>query len=1440
MTTGLAGAGVRVVLIGTGTHVEGSLLTDVPAVRNTLRDLGRTLMERCGLASENLRIIEDPTGPTDALFAVREAAEQADQALLVVYVGHGLLTRDTTLYLATTGSSTLDVGIADHQAIRYSALAAAVGESTARHTVVILDCCFSGRADPPPGRGFLLTSASGEELALAPDGARHTTFTGAVISFLRDGDAAAPPLLRLDDLYRYLWRAHAEQGRTPPRRRAGDLSGDVVLTENPAYVPVPPRAPGAPVPDVGAETCPYRGFRAYLAEDERYFRGRAALTATLVRRAAERLWAGHPLVVVGPSGAGKTSLLHAGLLAAVGRGELGVPRSGGWPRIALRPGSTPLATLTERIAELTGCPAGTVTEHPERIAGLLRKAPAAQDTRLVLVVDQFEQLFTQGVAEAERAAFVRLLAQLAGELDGEPAPALVVLGIRADFYGHCARFPELVGGLQDTLVVGPMAADELRAAITEPAELAGFAVSPELETLLLREIDADRPGGYEAGRLPLLSHALQATWGQQENRVLTADGYVRTGGIAGAVERTGETVYDAFTEPERDCVRQVLVAMVVISEDAPEAVRRVDVPELLAGLRDAEAGRRVLAALADARLVTVSENGAEITHEVLLRSWPRLREWIDADRDWLRARHRIRTDGRAWQDGGRDVSLLYRGAHLATTRATVAQSGRRRQLGAVEQEFLAASARHATRTQALRRGVVAMLAALTLIATGTAGIALTQRAAAIAQRATADQQRDLAVSRDLATRSEAMGNTDPTLAALLSVAAWRIAPTREARAALVSAVDRQAVTTFTPPGNGSVAFAFTSRGDGIVSARSHGMVSRWNTLTGAPLGRAKQLTPGVVALSPDGTTMAVDVGSSSPTGLGGGTLELWDLTTGKKIHEQADGTLSGITELVFSPDGTFLAGTGEGGGTVTVWTMPTGAVVARIPVDAGYSPRGNALAFGPNGTLAVATHPTVVPIATDVTVRVWNVLAPTQPPVPLANGNDTDVTSLAFTAKGDLLATANQNGLVQLWNSTNGQPVSTPFTDIGAAVGELAFSPDGTILATGSTDKTVRLWRVADRQPVSTPLTGQTSAIEDIAFSADGRTLAVSEEDGAVRVWQPFGRTPATTLTGHTDQVRAVVFTAHGLATGSTDHTVRLWPATPGTDPRRYEFAGAITALAVDHDGGMIAVGDHTGEIRLSPTDNLGIRSTLQVPGQVTSLALSRDGRTLAAANLCDSSDDTCLQPGPSLWDTATGRSLGELPAPDLAGTNFVTDLEFSPTQNMLVGTGIDSLTWWDTVTRQPTSTRGQFHSVMFSQDGSTLVAVRDSGTITIFDGNSRQQRRTITTNGQIDAVATNRDGTVLAIALRAGTIQLHDIANDQPAGAALSTEAQVTALAFDHTGHRLAAGLATGTVQLWDTSYAVDTVTAVCAKAGRPLTRTEWDQHIPAGPAYRPICHRS
>jgi transcriptional regulator with XRE-family HTH domain/ABC-type dipeptide/oligopeptide/nickel transport system ATPase component len=454
------------------------------------------------------------------------------------------------------------------------------------------------------------------------------------------------------------------------------------------------RARRAPGRRASGARAPYRGLASFQPGDAPWFFGRAEITDRLVALAsgasagadgaaasphgAAPSAAGVPLAVVGPSGSGKSSLLRAGLI----------------PRL------------------------------------LAADGPAAGP---VIVVDQFEEVFTACRDEEQRQAFIGALCALSGRV-------VVVLALRADFYDRALRYPELAATLQERQVVlGPMSQAQVRSAIVEPARLARLDVEDGLVEVLLRELaprtaDGGQPGAaYEAGALPLLSHALLATWEHSRGGKLTVADYQASGGIRDAIARTAEEVYAGLTDSQQDMTRRLFLRLVHVADDAPETRSTAALSDL-PGQQDAAPASDLLGRFVDARLITMEADTAQITHDALLTAWPRLRAWIDTGHENLRIRRRVSESARAWAEAGRDNAALLRGSQLAVARDWAADQQNADNLSRLACEFVDASvAQQNTRQQAERsrtrrlHRLVAALTALVLVTIGLAGYAFQQR-----------------------------------------------------------------------------------------------------------------------------------------------------------------------------------------------------------------------------------------------------------------------------------------------------------------------------------------------------------------------------------------------------------------------------------------------------------------------------------------------------------------------------------------------------------------------------------------------------------------------------------------------------------------------------------------------------------------------------------------
>ena len=473
--------------------------------------------------------------------------------------------------------------------------------------------------------------------------------------------------------------------------------------------------------ETGVLPCPYKGLAAYEPEDAEYFYGREALVDQLVRR----LRRDSVLVVGGPSGSGKSSLARAGLIPAVLDGAL--PGSEEWRVALFTPGPRPLGELHYQLSgeQLSGAAArSSPTLDALRANPALARHASTSGAPLLLCIDQFEELFTLCEDPGEQEAFVEALA---AHLDPADSRSRAVLVIRADFYGACARFSWLTRRITDNQVlVGPMDRQELRRAIEQPARRAGLSIDTGLIEAVLDE------AGEEPGSLPLVAHTLVETWTRRRHNTLTLDGFRAAGGVAGAIAKSADTIYDdELDDEQRRTVRRLLLRLVTPGEGSPDTRRRMSRAELDRDER-ADQLHAVIARLTAARLLTVDDESVAIAHEALIRTWPRFRAWIEEDRENLLVRQRISRAAAEWEGQGRDPDLLYRGTPLAV--ATEWAADNRMELNLLEHEFLdaAVKARDAAdlvaeqlagRRRKVRRGVVASLAVLTVAAVLSATLA---------------------------------------------------------------------------------------------------------------------------------------------------------------------------------------------------------------------------------------------------------------------------------------------------------------------------------------------------------------------------------------------------------------------------------------------------------------------------------------------------------------------------------------------------------------------------------------------------------------------------------------------------------------------------------------------------------------------------------------------
>ncbi|MEV1081608.1 hypothetical protein AB0I98_25735 [Streptomyces sp. NPDC050211] len=1175
---------------------------------------------------------------------------------------------------------------------------------------------------------------------------------------------------------------------------------------------------------------PYRGLARFEPSDQGLFFGRDRLTEDLLQ-----LVCGHRFAAVfGASGSGKSSLLRAGLIPRLQkeiaeRGRPAVLR-------VLTPGARPAATYAHLLA------------------------PAADEPESWVVVDQFEEVFTLCRDRAERARFIDLL--LAAR---DPGSRLrVLIAVRADFYPRCGEHR----GLADTLcgaglLVGPMTADELREAVVKPAQEAGLLVERELTARIVEEV-LDEPGG-----LPMLSHALLETWRRRKGRVLTLAAYQAAGGVRGAIAASAEEAYGQLTALQADAARRLLLRMVEPGQGTPDTRRPLtraereewacpDVPV-------------VVERLARARLLTVDEDAVQLAHEALITSWPRLRGWIEEDRERLRHHRRLTEAARVWLEHDRDSGALYRGTRLDRVAELFPDHEDDRSLTVPEREFLTAAlaAREAERRAAARstrrtRAGVGVLAAVL-------AVALVASLAAWTQSRDNERRRVDDAARRVAALADSLRTTDPRTAQLLGVAAWRVAELPESRRALLGSLGQQELDTFSDRAPGDGPFRrLTDSGRTLLSVEgrtwrtwdvarhrriAEGRLPEDGTAVGvSPDGRLLAIQGGdgddgtAVAVSPDGRPMAVQ-GDRRDDG-----VRLWDTTAGRWfgdrlpastfvefaertyvvhgvddarawVHSAADGKPLFETESMSmataapSADGRLLAVCPAGDGPLQVRDLTDRRTVhGRWERAADICGQEYAhLVLGGGHRLAA-----VIPSG----VRVWDVRSGEQ----LADLPETGVRYAAFSKDGTFLATADGEE-IRVWRMGVDAPVFRHPLNNQHLHGGLAWDPERPVLRylEGGT---------AHSLDVANAVTSvwQDEPLGKVLISPDGRTLATARRIGE---------------TGDSYRFE--------LRDTRDNRLLRTLPAMPlpvSRDPSMPVHAEAtLPLLAFSPDGKALAYAVSAPGYTASP-QRLTVwdvaqgrtRTTLDLAtrtsaGAVITIALGPDARTLQLTRtpgVGELSNET--------WDLAGHRRTALLTG--LSSSH----LAVRPDGGLLAGDNRTAALPGGSSTPRDLAKGDEISALAFAPDGSRLMAGDQTGRVALWDGEVRQREGTLPnafpalpegvadaiiddTSEAVSALAVSPDGRTLAVGGEAGSLQLWDIASHQPLGGPLTTPGDgIDTVAFGADSGTLYAGSAHVPLQ----RYTIDpskAVASVCARTGGDgLTRTEWRTYVTDVP-YRKVC---
>ena len=1196
---------------------------------------------------------------------------------------------------------------------------------------------------------------------------------------------------------------------------------------------------------------PFKGLEAFQQTDAHFFFGRENMIARSLKRMQET----HFIAFVGASGSGKSSLVRAGILPALRNGK--IPSSETWRTAIFTPGAQPLESLVTRIMPYLEVDDTRTIERvikniqdPEIVKqyvdDILDDAPS--DSRLLIVIDQFEEVFTRA-SVAEAKMFVDTLVNV---VNTPNIRIQFIITMRADFFGSLSNYPRLAQLFeqQNMVIVTEMTAANIRRAIEGPVEAVGLKYEDGLVDRILDDVRS------QPGSLPLLQYALRQLFDKRQGAVLTHSAYDEVGGVRRALAQHAEEIFSTLSEAQQETTRRLLLRLVEVSSSGEATRRRVARTELKFEDIDESAVDEVIDILtaADSRLLITSREISteedssstpiiwlEVSHEALIREWDRFKTWVSSRLEDLQYSTELRKLSQDWVASGRDVAYLLVGKRLTRaevwienadasdlqreyiTESLTARTQRENAEKERQQRELELERKNAARLRLLAIllvvGFVGSIFAVILAVSQrneleaitsqlqqrtdeleAQSAALEEKTSALALQS-AELERTAAESQSLALSAEAdraFTDRDNDLAIALALQATGGSnPPIRAQSTLnniaLAAGTRRVIDT----SNLTVlSLAYNADATQIVTGMNNGEIVVWNVATGRSIVRWDGHIGNVnsVAYSPDGTRIVSGSSNSS------NNLKVWDATTGEEIHNVQHHT-DGITSVTYTPDGQFFVSASEDQ-TYVVWNSTTFEIVHSSQHDTTIEFMDVTKDI-PNDWLIAIADASTISIVNSSWETVTTIL-------PFESGLSKSITSLRIKADGTQVMAGFASGRVGLWNVRNGTMVRVfPNSDLVSAVDDASANEDVLINAVdflpldnkvvaGFVDGTIRIWDVSTSRQTDIFTLG--AEIKDLAVNRAEVRMAVSLE-GEMRIWDIQGSAEVQRFTGHTGQVSAVAYHPAGelILSGSFDTTLILW------NPENTEIVqtfnghdGAVVALDFNADGSRFISSANDQTARIWSTDTAEITLTFEEHnGNVLAVAWHPSSSLVATGGF----DNRVL-----LWDANTGEVQREL----LGHEGTISSLQFSTDGSLVLsGSFDDTLKIWNVETGEEIQTlSGHTASVSaggFNESATQVISGASDNTVRTWDvASGREIRRFEGHDRVINQVAFVANSNTILSASSDGTLRLWDTASGfeiyrYSVINSFGRSIAMRAVAVKADGSKAVTGMSDATVRQWE-----------------------------------------